>query len=82
MPNVQFQVKLENVELSAKQIAQIQKEINGAVAMVLAKQGAAKQVWGSKLELNPEWYGKWLRQFKTPEALKANVNFKLEKIGL
>ncbi|HTE11444.1 MAG TPA: hypothetical protein VK645_10745 [Chitinophagaceae bacterium] len=82
MPNVQFQVKLENVELSAKQIAQIQKEINGAVANTLAKQGAAKQVWGSKLKLNPEWYGKWLRQFKSLEALKLNENFKQEKIGL
>ncbi|MEO6313492.1 MAG: hypothetical protein ABIU63_03865 [Chitinophagaceae bacterium] len=82
MPNVNFQVKLENVDLSEKQISQIQKEINGAVANVLARQGAAKQVWGSKLKLNPEWYGIWLRQFKTPEALKLNLNFKQQKIGL
>jgi hypothetical protein len=81
MPNVQFQVKLENVELSKTQIAQIQKEINGAVASVLARQGAAKQVWGSKLKLDPEWLGKWLRQFKTMEDLKKNVNFKQEKFA-
>jgi len=82
MPNVQFQVKLENVDLSEKQISQIQKEINAAVSSVLAKQGGAKQVWGSKLKLNPEWYGKWLRQFKSLEALKLNENFKQERIGL
>ena len=82
MPNTQFQVKLENVELSKTQIAQIQKAINSAVASTLARQGGAKQVWGSKLKLNPEWYGKWLRQFKSLDALKQNGNFKQEKMGL
>ena len=81
MPTVQFQVKLENVELSQTQINQIQKEINTAVAGILAKQGAAKQIWGSKLKLSPDWYGKWLRQFKDLASLKANENFKQERIG-
>jgi hypothetical protein len=82
MPNVQFQVKLENVELSKTQIAQIQKEINAAVAGVLVKQGAAQKVWGSKLELAPEWYGKWLRQFRSLEELKAKGGFKVEKFAV
>ncbi|MDF2188787.1 hypothetical protein [Paraflavitalea sp. CAU 1676] len=71
----EFKVRLENVELSKAATTALQKEINSVVAKHIAK-GAAKGIYGSKLQLDPEWLGIWLRKFATAEELLKNKNYK------
>jgi len=76
----EFKVRLENVELSKAAITALEKEINAVVARHLAK-GAQKGVWGSKLQLDPEWRGKWLRKFASMEELLRNKTYKQENFA-
>jgi hypothetical protein len=77
----EFKVRLENVELSKAATTALEKEINSVVARHLVKAGAQKGIWGSKLRIDPEWLGIWLRKFKTPEELLRNKTFKQQKFG-
>jgi hypothetical protein len=76
MATLQFQVKLENVDLTKTQISTLEKEINAVVGKHVAKAVPAASKLGSKLKINPEWLGIWLKKFKDIDALKNNINFK------
>jgi hypothetical protein len=76
MATVQFQVKLENVDLTKAQTALLEKEINAVVGKHVAKAVGPATPLGFKLKINPEWLGIWLKRFKDIDALKNNINFK------
>ena len=78
MAKIKFQVTLENVELSNAQKAKLDKEINALVASYLVKAVPADAPLGTntKVKLNPEWLGIWLKKFKTIEELKNNPDFR------
>jgi hypothetical protein len=76
MATLQFQVKLENVDLTKTQISVLEKEINAVVGKHVAKAVPAASPVGSKLKINPEWLGIWLKRFKDIDAQKNNINFK------
>jgi hypothetical protein len=80
MAKVSFQVTLENIELSKAQTTRIEKEINAVVAKYIVNAVAADAPVGTKLKINPEWLGIWLKKFKNMEELKGNLNFKKYKI--
>ena len=76
MPKTQFTVTLENVELSKAQMTRMEKEINAIVANYVVKAATPESPLGTKLKINPEWMGIWLKKFKSIEELKANTAFK------
>jgi hypothetical protein len=80
MAKVSFQVHLENIELSKAQITRMEKEINAVVAKHIVGVVPAEAPVGTKLKVNPEWLGIWLKKFKNPEELKGNLNFKKYKM--
>ena len=76
MATIQFQVKLENVDLTKAQQAQLEKDINAVVGKHIVRAVPAGTALGSKLKINPEWLGIWLRKFKDINALKNSVSYK------
>jgi hypothetical protein len=76
MATIQFQVKLENVDLTKAQQTQLEKDINALVGKHIVKAAPANATLGSRLKIRPEWLGIWLRRFKDIEALKNNINYK------
>ena len=77
----EFKVRFDNVEMSKSQAAALERDINAVVAKHLVKLGKKTDIWGSKLKIDPEWLGKWLRKFNSIEELKRNAaTFKQEKI--
>jgi hypothetical protein len=80
MATIQFQVKLENVELTKSQVSQLEKEINAVVGRHIIKAVPAEAALGTKLKINPEWLGIWLKKFKDLGALKQNLDFKRFKV--
>ena len=76
MATVQFQVKLENVDLSKSEVKQLEKDINALVAKQVIRGVPKATPLGSKLKINPEWLGIWLKRFKSVEAIKNNAAFK------
>ena len=76
MATIQFQVKLENVELSKSQVSALEKEINAVVGKHVIKAVPSDIAIGSKLKINPEWLGIWLKKFKDLGSLKQNLDFK------
>ncbi len=80
MPKTEFIVRFDNVELTKAQASALQSDINKVVASHLSKIGGRQGgVWGSKLGLHPEWYGKWLRMFADLSALGKSKTFRPEK---
>jgi hypothetical protein len=82
MAKVSFQVTLENIELSKAQTTRIEKEINAIVAKYVVNAVPAEAPIGTKLKINPEWLGIWLKKFKNAEDLKGNLNFKKYKLAI
>lgn len=80
MATIQFQVKLENVELTKAQVVQLEKEINAVVGKHVIKAVQPLTPIGSKLKINPEWLGLWLRKFKDLKSLKDNLDYKRFKV--
>ena len=78
---IEFKVRLENVELSKSQQTALEKDINAVVAKYVVKLSRKTDVWGSKLKIDPEWLGKWLRKFASIDELKRNTTYKQERIG-
>ncbi len=76
MATIQFQVKLENVDLTKAQTALLEKEINALVGKHVVKAAGPASTLGSRLRINPEWLGIWLKRFNDLDALKKNINFK------
>jgi hypothetical protein len=76
MATVQFQVKLENVDLSKTEVKQLEKDINALVAKQVVRAVPKATPLGTKLKINPEWLGIWLKRFKSVEAIKNNAGFK------
>ncbi|WP_276482195.1 hypothetical protein [Paraflavitalea pollutisoli] len=74
-----FEVRLDNIELSKAATTALEKEINAVVTRHIAKVGQ-KSVIGSKLKIDPEWLGIWLKKFATAEELLKNkATFKAQK---
>jgi hypothetical protein len=75
MAKVKFQVVLENIELNKTQVAAIQKEINSVVSKSLLKARLTTPVAGLPSSLGfkimPEWFGIWIKKFKTPDLIKT-----------
>ncbi len=80
MATIQFQVKLENVDLTKSQVAQLEKEINAVVGKHIIKAVPPETTLGTKLKINPEWLGIWLKKFKDLGSLKDNLGFKRFKV--
>lgn len=76
MATVQFQVKLENVDLTKSQVNQLEKDINALVAKQIIRAVPKSTPIGTKLRINPEWLGIWLKRFATVEAIKNSATFK------
>jgi hypothetical protein len=77
MPNYKFEVRLENVELSKSLVKEINTAVSAAAGKAVIKAGIGRDgALGSKLRLNPEWLGIWLRRFKDIDALKLSKTFK------
>lgn len=75
----EFKVRLDNIELSKAATTALEKEINAVVTRHIAKVGQ-KSIIGSKLKIDPEWLGIWLKKFATPEELLKNKEtFKAQK---
>jgi len=78
----EFKVRFDNVEMTKTQAASLERDINAVVAKHLVKLGKKTDIWGSKLKIDPEWLGKWLRKFNSIEELKRNAGtFRQEKIA-
>ena len=76
MAATKFNVVLD-FPLTSAQKATIQKNINSSVAKSLLEITAKKPgAWGSKVIINKEWLGKWLKFFNSIEALKNAKDFK------
>lgn len=62
--------------MTKSQITALEKEINALVLKHVAKIDNGKSILGTKLKINPEWLGIWLKKFATIEALKKAAAFK------
>jgi hypothetical protein len=80
MATIQFQVKLENVELTKSQVTLLEKEINAVVGKHIIKAVPPATAIGTKIRINPEWLGIWLKKFKDLGTLKDNLDFKRFKM--
>ena len=80
MTNYKFEARLENVELTKSQVNEINTAIGQIVGKVAIGTIGKGGVFGSKLQINPEWLGIWLRKFATQEALKKAINYKAARI--
>lgn len=77
MPNYKFEARLENVELTKLQVKELNSAINQLVGKAVVSAGLNREgVFGSKLRINPEWLGIWLRKFKDLETLKNSKLYK------
>ncbi len=76
MPNYKFEVRLENVDLTKKQVKEIDAAINSVIGKAIISSGLNKEILGSKLRINPEWLGIWIKKFNSPELLDKTELFK------
>ncbi|MCF8324698.1 MAG: hypothetical protein K9I84_07045 [Leadbetterella sp.] len=75
MKNQKLEIVLEGFDLSESQLKGLEKEVNGLVAKHLVNAQVSKSI-GSKLRINPEWLGIWLKKFKNEALLNKAKTFK------
>ena len=68
MKNQKLEIVLEGFELSDAQLKNLDKEVNALVAKHLINGQIGKSI-GTKLRINPEWLGIWLKKFKNDVLL-------------
>lgn len=74
MPVTNLSIKLDNLEMSDRQLAALEKEVNAVVLKHIAATTQPKLI-GSITKIRPEWLGIWIKSFKDKIALKE-ANFK------
>jgi len=62
-------IKLDGLELTDRQLAALEKEVNSVVLKHIAATTQPKLV-GSITKIRPEWYGIWIKSFKDKIAMK------------
>jgi hypothetical protein len=80
MAKITYQITLENVDLKDARKIKLEKEINALVASYLVKAVPADAPLGIKIKTNPAKLGIYLKNFKSPEDLKADPEFKKYKL--
>ncbi|OYU65365.1 MAG: hypothetical protein CFE22_14310 [Cytophagaceae bacterium BCCC1] len=75
MKNQKLEIVLEGFDLSESQLKGLEKEVNGLVAKHLVNAQVSKSI-GTKLRINPEWLGIWLKKFKNEALLNKAKTFK------
>jgi hypothetical protein len=80
MAKITYQITLDNVELKGSKITKLEKEINALVASYLVQAVPQDAPVGVKIKTNPDKLGIYLKNFKSPEELKANTEFKKYKL--
>ena len=61
--------------MSESQLKGLEKEVNGLVAKHLLNAQVSKSI-GTKLRINTEWLGIWLKKFKNEALLNKAKTFK------
>ena len=75
MKNQKLEIVLEGFDLSSTQMKSLEKEVNALVAKHLVSSQISKSV-GTKLRINPEWLGIWLKKFKNEGLLNKAKTYK------
>jgi hypothetical protein len=75
MRNQKLEIVLEGFDLSDSQLKGLEKEVNSLVARHLVTSQVSKSI-GTKLRINPEWLGIWLKKFKNEGLLNKAKTFK------
>ena len=74
MPATTLNIKLDGLELTDRQLAALEKEVNSVVIKHIAATTQPKLV-GSITKIKPEWYGIWIKSFKDKISMKE-LNYK------
>lgn len=75
MKNQKLEIVLEGFDLSSTQLKGLEKEVNSLVAKHLVNAQISKSI-GTKLRINPEWLGIWLKKFKNEGLLNKAKTYK------
>jgi hypothetical protein len=75
MPNYKFEVRLDNMNLTKSKVKEINEVINSAIGKSIVNYGLQKEPLGSRLRLNKEWLGIWVKRFDRPELLAKSEIF-------